>query len=173
MLCERCGKNEAMIHVVKIVNGKKSEAMLCEKCARELSNMPLKQAINSESKSFLENRMKDFFNMLEKNNKFEVVCKKCGTTYSQFKKTGKLGCGECYDSFKEELASKVQEIQGHTEHIGKIPVREEKKVISNKKVNELKKALQEAIIEEEYEKAAVIRDEIKFYESMKGSGVND
>ena len=109
---------------------------------------------------------------MDKENKIRV-CKKCGTTYSQFKKTGKLGCGECYDSFKEELASKVQEIQGHTEHIGKIPVREEKKVISNKKVNELKKALQEAIIEEEYEKAAVIRDEIKFYESMKGSGVND
>ena len=68
MLCEKCRKNEAVIHVVKIVNGKKSEAMLCEKCARELSSMPLRDSINSENKSMIESKFRDFFNTLEKNN---------------------------------------------------------------------------------------------------------
>ena len=173
MLCEKCRKNEAVIHVVKIVNGKKSEAMLCEKCARELSSMPLRNSINSENKSMIESKFRDFFNSLEKSNKFDVICKKCGTTYGEFKKTGKLGCGECYDSFADSLVSKIKEVQGYDKHIGKVPAGEKSRLITNKKVSELKEELQKAIVREEYEKAAVIRDEIKLYESMKGSGIND
>lgn len=173
MLCEKCRKNEAVIHVVKIVNGKKSEAMLCEKCARELSSMPLRDSINSENKSMIESKFRDFFNTLEKNNKFDVICKKCGTTYGEVKKTGKLGCSECYDSFADSLASKIKEVQGYDKHIGKVPAGEKNRLITNKKVSELKEELEKAIVKEEYEKAAVIRDEIKLYESMKGSGIND
>ena len=173
MLCEKCRKNKAIIHVVKIVNGKKSEAMLCEKCARELSSMPLREAISNKDNSIFENKSKDFFSMFEKDNKFEVICKRCGTTYGEVEKTGKVGCSECYDSFRESLVDKVKEVQGYDEHVGKMPEGEKNKVINSKKVNELKEELEKAIVKEEYEKAAAIRDEIKFYESMKGSGIND
>ena len=54
-----------------------------------------------------------------------------------------------------------------------MPVGEKNRLITSKKVSELKEELEKAIVKEEYEKAAVIRDEIKLYESMKGSGIND
>ena len=173
MLCERCKKNEAMIHVVKIINGKKSEAMLCEKCARELSDIPLKKNVDNKGNISFENMMNEFLGAVDKVNKVEVVCKNCGLTYSEFKKNGKLGCSECYDSFKDSLIPSIKRIQGYTAHVGKMPLREESKVIKTKKVKKLKEELQKAIVKEEYEKAAIIRDEIKLYESAKGSGISD
>lgn len=173
MLCERCKKNEATIHMIKIINGKKSETMLCDKCARELSDMPLKAALDNKNNLSFENLLSGFFDTLDKNNKVEIVCKNCGLTYTEFKKTGNLGCSKCYDSFKDSLTPRIKRIQGYTEHIGKIPIREEGQVIKKKRIKRLKEELQKAIIKEEYEKAAVIRDEIKLYESTKGSDSND
>ena len=36
MLCEHCGKNEAIFHRVNIVNGEAEETHLCAECASEL-----------------------------------------------------------------------------------------------------------------------------------------
>ena len=33
LLCELCNKNEATIHITKIVNGVKKEANICSECA--------------------------------------------------------------------------------------------------------------------------------------------
>ena len=173
MLCERCKKNEATIHVIKIVNGKKSEAMLCENCAKQLSQIPLNIPSSKKSNLSFDDILGGFFDVLDKNNKVEIVCKNCGLTYSEFKKTGNLGCSECYESFKDMLNPRIKRIQGDTEHIGKIPVREESQVIKIKRIKRLKEELQKAVIKEEYEKAAVIRDEIKLYESTIGSDSDD
>ena len=35
MLCDKCNKNKATIHIVKIVNGAKQEMNLCESCAKQ------------------------------------------------------------------------------------------------------------------------------------------
>lgn len=173
MLCERCKKNEAKIHVIKVINGKKSEAMLCEKCARELSDKPLNTMIDNKSKLSFENIISGFFDTLDKGNKIEIVCKKCGLTYGEFKKTGNLGCSDCYESFKDLLKPRIKRIQADIEHIGKVPVREESQVIRIKRIKKLKEDLQKAILAEEYEKAAVIRDEIKLYESTNGGNIDD
>lgn len=173
MLCERCNKNEATIHLIKIINGKKTETMLCEKCAKELSDIPLKNTNDNKNKLSFENIISSFFDTLDKNNKVEIVCKNCGMTYSEYKKMGTLGCSECYESFKDFLNPRIKRIQGDIEHIGKIPLREESQVIQRRRIKKLKEELQKAIIKEEYEKAAVIRDEIKLYEFPKGSDSYD
>ena len=35
MLCEKCNKNPATVHVTKIINNNNTELHLCEDCARE------------------------------------------------------------------------------------------------------------------------------------------
>ena len=152
MLCEKCNKRVATIHLIKLINGEKSEVRLCESCAKEISNI-----------------LSGFFESIDKNkqNKIEVICKKCGLTYSQFKASGQLGCDECYESFSSYLGPMFKRIQGDLEHIGKVPKRSGVKLVEKKKYVNLKKELQKAILEEEYERAAVLRDKIKDIENSR------
>lgn len=88
-------------------------------------------------------------------------------TYSQFKASGQLGCAECYQSFSSYLRPMFKRIQGDLEHIGKVPKRSGIKLVEKKKYVNLKKELQKAILEEEYERAAVLRDKIKDIENSR------
>nr|WP_243240466.1 UvrB/UvrC motif-containing protein [Clostridium cibarium] len=114
-----------------------------------------------------QNILSGFFETLDKTKKIEIVCKNCGLTYSQFKKSGQLGCSKCYESFNDLLSPRIKRIQGDLEHVGKIPVREGNEVIQRKRIKKLKEDLQKAVIKEEYERAAVLRDEIKLLESQR------
>ncbi len=39
MICDNCKKNEATVHITKIINGVKQEHSLCDVCASELNEM--------------------------------------------------------------------------------------------------------------------------------------
>ena len=41
MICEKCNKNTATVHIVKIENGVKKQLMLCDKCAGNISDTNL------------------------------------------------------------------------------------------------------------------------------------
>jgi protein arginine kinase activator len=164
--CERCNKNEAKIHLIKLINGRKTETWLCEKCAKELSDIPVKVSMTEGEGLPLQNILSGFFETLDKKKKIEIVCKNCGLTYSQFKNNGQLGCSKCYESFEDFLRPRIKRIQGDLEHIGKIPVREGNEFVQRKRIKKIKEELQKAVIKEEYERAAVLRDEIKSLESL-------
>ena len=176
MLCEKCNKNEARVHLVKMINGKKSETWLCEKCAKEISNgalIPL-MVEGTEAEEISKNIESLFSQMTREKKKFspkiDLICKHCGLTLSEFKKTGKLGCSECYDSFSEELEKIVIEFQGSDTHVGKMPRREEEELNKFKEITNLQKKLKKAIEMEEYELAAILRDKIKI---IKGEFYNN
>ena len=163
MLCEKCNKRVATIHLIKLINGEKSEVRLCESCAKEISDIPLVGSLGNIDGNSIPNILSGFFESIDKNkqNKIEVICKKCGLTYSQ------LGCDECYESFSSYLGPMFKRIQGDLEHIGKVPKRSGVKLVEKKKYVNLKKELQKAILEEEYERAAVLRDKIKDIENSR------
>lgn len=161
MLCQRCKKNEAKIHLVKMVNSKKSEVWLCEECARALSNNSFFTMISQGDMNSLEKMIGEYFG--EEQNvevKVDIICKNCGTTYSQYKESGVLGCPECYESFKEYLSPVIEQIHGRYEYKGKVPPKKLKEESVTDTLKSLKLELQKCIIKEEYEKAAVIRDKI-------------
>ncbi|MCM8711757.1 UvrB/UvrC motif-containing protein [Clostridium sp. SYSU_GA19001] len=156
MLCEHCKKNEATVHFTQIINGIKQEKRLCESCAREL---------NGDYSFSFQNILSgilDYMNPLEQINKVsDVICKNCSTTYSNFKRHGLLGCSECYESFGRSLSPVIKRVQGNVEHVGKIPKKLGKDIMQKRRLSKLKEDLQKAIANEEYEKAAEIRDMIK------------
>ena len=47
MLCEKCNKRVATIHLIKLINGEKSEVRLCESCAKEISDISLVGSLGS------------------------------------------------------------------------------------------------------------------------------
>ena len=97
--------------------------------------------------------------------KEELVCPKCGLTYREFKKIGKLGCDKCYEVFADKLEPIIQQLHGNTTYKGKKPKEKLENMNEDSKLEELKRKLQEKIKSEEYEEAAKIRDMIKEIEN--------
>lgn len=91
----------------------------------------------------------------------EARCKKCGRTYSDFQKTGRFGCAECYDVFAAPVDVSLKRIHGNNEHKGKIPVSAGKGLSLKKKIEALKAEIAAAVAAEDYEKAASLHKELK------------
>ena len=97
----------------------------------------------------------------------KLKCPKCGLTYEDFKKVGRLGCGECYNAFKEALVPLLKRIHGSTQHCGKSPKKIAKIVKTKNELDVLKEKLQKAVQKEDFEEAAKVRDKIKEIEKKK------
>lgn len=176
MLCEKCKKNEAKINLVKIVNGEKYEVWLCESCARDISDIPFLNSIGKEAniqfQGILTGLLSNIGNTTTK--PMEIVCSNCGLTYAEFKKNGKLGCGNCYKEFSPVLQPNIKKMQAGTKHVGKIPKINERELIQRRTLKTLKEKLQKLISGEEYEEAAVVRDKINELElSIRESSIKE
>lgn len=164
MLCEKCKKNEAKINLVKIVNGQKQQIWLCEECARNISNIPIMGPMGDENIFPFQEIINGILSSVENSSPKKeepLVCSKCGTTAEEFNKMGKAGCLECYSTFNELIQKKFKEKEKSISYRGKIPKNKGKEFTQKNKLKELKYKLQLLIEEEEYEKAILIRDEIK------------
>lgn len=163
MLCESCKKNTAVIHFQQIIEGKKTEYHLCNECALKM-NVPF--SFDNMVQSFLGGFMNNFAYTPVKENKDlknneEFICPECKYTFNEFKETGKLGCAECYNKFKNQLDSVFKNIHGSNVHSGKFPKKSGAKLLIEHKIENLKAELRKAVEREEYEEAAKLRDEIK------------
>lgn len=166
MLCDICGKNPATVHLTEIVDEQMNELHLCEECARQKSAQMEQQFGLSDLLAGLAEFEKP---AKEAEVATSVKCPNCGLTYADFKKIGRLGCGECYTAFKKYLAPLLKRIHGSCQHVGKSPVKITK--ASKKKpdldltekpnIAQLRQKLAKAIEMEEFEEAAKIRDQIK------------
>lgn len=92
-------------------------------------------------------------------------CQMCGFSQADFKKTGRLGCSECYVTFAEGLTSLLKAMHKGTEHVGKLPERAQRSIALNHRMRALTENLQKAVADENYETAASLRDQIKQLES--------
>ena len=96
-----------------------------------------------------------------------LACPACGFTQADFKKTGRLGCPVCYDTFAEGLSGLLKAMHRRTTHTGKIPARLKRSIEMGARVSQLKRDLDKAVMEENYENAAEIRDQLKELEQIK------
>ena len=92
-------------------------------------------------------------------------CAICGFSQADFKKTGRLGCSECYVTFAEGLWSLLKAMHKGTEHVGKSPERAQRTIALSQQMRSLTENLQKAVAEENYETAASLRDQIKQLEN--------
>lgn len=167
MKCQHCNQNEATTHIKKVVNGKKEEMYLCSECAKELGVMDeFKMPTMSEmfSDSFLGNFLGAGVAAM---NSLAGVdrCSSCGSSFNDIVNSGRIGCADCYDKFEDKLEPSIRKIHGKTKHIGKFITYsdDEKKAEEKPQVSELdslKEQLKNAISEQRFEDAAVIRDKI-------------
>ena len=163
MLCDICGKVQATVHLTEIIDGQMAELHLCEDCAR-------KKSIQMEQQFGLADLLAGLADFGEKFGKIDEVrlkCSNCGLTYEGFRKTGRLGCSQCYNSFRQYLASLLKKIHGSNRHLGKAPVKLSRTIRKKSELQELKNKLQRAIQLEEFEEAVILRDKIKELEKKE------
>lgn len=163
MICEACKKNQANTHIKTIVNGELTEVSLCADCAREkgIGNAPGGFDLSDLLGSI-------FLNQPEKES--AKRCEKCGASFEEISKTGKIGCAVCYSTFGGQLSATIQRIHGGASHKGKRPggsalrvATQNTKIVPVKesKTEEKRRLLQEAVTRQDFEAAAKLRDEIK------------
>ncbi len=168
MLCEKCKKNEAKINLITVMNGQKQEIWLCENCAKDIANIPffspIIQNINVPFQGMLTEILSNVDNgksNIDNNKVKEIICPNCGLTYQEFKKSGRLGCTDCYKEFNVVLEPRIKSLQAGVKHIGKIPKMKGRELVQRRNLKDLKEEMQKLIVAEEYERAAIVRDEIR------------
>lgn len=139
MLCQRCKKNQATVSCVEEINGKKIGYNLCRECYTEMFGS-FSSAVNNDILAGL-------FGQPAKRH--ARICPVCGTVYSDFERTGLLGCASCYDVFKEELMPYIERIQGRVVHVGKVG-QDAREQDLTRKLSRLQEELELAVRERRY-----------------------
>ena len=164
MICDVCAKKKATVHLTEIVDEQMSELHLCEDCARQKS-VQMEQQFGLAD---LLAGLSDFGKQVKDYEKTKLLCGTCGLNYNDFKKLGRLGCSECYPSFKDNLSTLLKKIHGSNRHLGKTPLTRSKSTKQKMETMiDLKERLQSAIAREDFEQAAELRDKIHSLEKKK------
>ena len=145
--------------LTQIINGQVSELALCEACARA------KGLFDPQSLTFAEKFFpEEFKNRLDKlvreltagepsakvpaGRNILSRCPVCGFKIDDYRRTGHLGCPDCYSAFARELDPAAEAVEAASD---------ESAAITRAR---LERELQQAIAREDYERAAILRDQI-------------
>ncbi|MFI4881885.1 MAG: UvrB/UvrC motif-containing protein [Phycisphaerales bacterium JB064] len=168
---------EATVHETQIVNGQVMVRRLCERHAAEVGLTGMAGVPSSGSAATVVLNVQQQAGTVLK-------CPTCGLSYAAFRQHGLLGCSQCYEAFEDKLAPLIERAhQGGTHHIGKTPKRmlaaaqgEDPQAVEKllgsareraERVALLRKQLEDALAQEQYERAAAVRDELRRYESQE------
>ncbi len=181
MKCDKCPK-KATVHLTEIVDGKAAEMHLCEDCARDQSQHMEQQFGLADLLAGLT----DFGKHVPEVQKEALLCPACGLSYEDFRKFGRFGCAKCYVAFTAHLKALLKKIHGSNVHLGKKLVMDapggtvklsagsgkekatadaapavSEKMILSVNVETLRLKMRQAIEKEDFESAAVLRDQIR------------
>lgn len=170
MKCDLCNK-PASVFLTQIVKDQVVNVNLCESCSKE------KGVTDTTGFGLAE----AFIGPVSARGD-ELACPACGFTQSQLKKIGRMGCPECYTTFRDGLEGLLSSMHKGTVHIGKkphhgaatavsappkqavVPTRRESPTLLKKTLAGLRDHLNTAVAEERFEDAARLKKEIVILE---------
>lgn len=160
MLCDICKKNEANIHLTQIIEGKMLKVDLCESCAKS-------KGVQDPIAGFSLSDLLAGLGVVEetKAETTALSCPQCGMTQADFKKSGRLGCAECWDAFAAGLAPLLKAMHKGDQHTGKVPRKAAHTLLVRNQIRDLTEQLEAAVKAEKYEDAAQLRDKIRALEA--------
>ena len=157
MLCECCQQHDATIHVTQVTDGKSRELHLCEHCAEE-------SGLNVQNVMSLPEMLFGMAGVAEEDKESAArSCPGCHLRGADLKKTGRLGCPQCYRTFAKELAPMLAAMHKGVHHAGKSPAHGAAGVsaVAPEGLDDLRRQLVEAVRAERFEEAARLRDRIR------------
>ena len=164
MICQSCEKVAATFHLTEIVEGEKKEVHLCELCAKNQGVSPF-----SVASLLSELGGTEIGSPAGGEPGVALECPHCGLEWDEFRARGRLGCPHDYEAFRPALVPLLEKIHGATQHIGKVPARLGQEMAVEKELIDRRRELLKAVQQEDYERAARLRDEIQKLETSRGS----
>ncbi len=156
--CDNCDR-PATVYLTEILGGEKIEKHLCEHCAAA-------EGVTIKADIPISQLLEDFvLQTSDQQEGDELKCEVCGLTFKDFRQKGLLGCPNDYQVFGSALTSLMERSQeGAGQHMGKVPHRAGSDQKKQTTILRLRAELQAAIVNEDYEQAAILRDQIKEFE---------
>ena len=156
MLCCICKEKEATVHLTQIAGENMQKVDLCEECAKT-------KGVDDPMFSLADQLfgLGAALEIEQAGGGTGLRCPACGFTQADFKKAGRLGCPVCYQTFAEPLEGLLKTMHKGTRHVGKVPESLRQTRDLTDRLKHLQKKLARAIEEEDFEEAAILRDEIK------------
>jgi protein arginine kinase activator len=160
MTCDVCKSNEASVFLTQIVDGKMQKVNLCDSCSKA-------KGVDDPTGFALADLLLGLgaAQEIERGSGSAQRCPGCGFSQADFKKTGRLGCAQCYETFAEGLNSLLKAMHKGTSHVGKVPARISRQIERETALKTLQRDLQKAVADENYESAAQIRDQLRQLET--------
>lgn len=164
MECDNCRERPAEVHLTAIESDQMRTLHLCTACAAEKGLSASTQAAP----------LVDFLAQLGKGEAESTAaarsepCPYCGTTAAVFRRTGRVGCAQCYAHFEVQLRGLLRRLHGSAQHVGKLYVSESTEISDLvSQLASMKRRLQRAIETEDFETAAELRDRIHELEEVE------
>ena len=161
MQCQICNKRTATIHLTEISEGVRSEMHICEQCATE-------QGIAAQSQISINDLLSNLLASQPSDDELLGApddvssCPHCGFTLDRLRKDGTLGCPHDYETFQNSLLPLIERAHnGRSVHCGKVPSKIPQETKKLAELTRLRQDLDRAIHNEDYERAAELRDAIK------------
>ena len=165
MQCQICSQKTATIHLTEITDGARTEMHICEQCAAE-------QGIAAQSQISINELLSNLLSAQPSDDELfgpsdrDLPCPNCGFTINRLRREGALGCPHDYEVFEKELLPLIEKAHnGKSSHCGKIPSKVPAGARKMVEHSSLKRQLDAAIKDEDYELAARLSDRIKELES--------
>ena len=162
MPCEQCGEREAVVHLTQIAENQVTVVHLCERCAAERGFDTGATTAKTPLGGFLAtlSTLAD----AEATAEGPSRCASCGAGFDDFKASGRLGCAGCYEAFAGPLRELMRRLHGATVHTGERYQADgvggtPQAAAAN--VQELQAQLRTAIADEDFERAAELRDRLR------------
>ncbi len=154
IMCEECGKNRATVHLTDVVDGKAMPHHYCAECytAKQAPREGGPAAFLAQILEALAPELKELG---------ARQCPACGINYLEFRQSMRLGCATDYQVFEKPLERLLERIHGNTHHCGKVPAGSGNRAADRSRLRSLRKRMEQAVSEENYELAAELRDHIK------------
>ncbi len=168
MKCDVCKEGEATVHLTQIIAGKMQKIDLCETCAKAKG---VSDPTGFSLADLLLGLGQPEGSAADEAPATEFKCPACQMTQSDFKKAGRLGCPQCYETFAEPLAPMLKGMHKGERHIGKIPPSHTDVVLTDERLKRLREDLQAAVKAENFEAAAKLRDQIRLLDQKHGSKI--
>jgi len=169
MLCDECKQNQATVKVIVVIDGTRIERHLCATC---MAQQKIQLQAQAEGlRGMLSAIWRDTGKTSAK--RLDLTCSRCGTTYDAFAKTTRLGCAQCYQDFQKQLHPLFLQLHGRARHVGRIPQRVDPAIKTRSHTERLQREMAIAVACEDFEQAAVLRDELRaLTAAAKGGAVS-
>lgn len=174
MQCQECGSDSATVHIKRREGAEEISIHLCRSCAQKMGWHDPLEDVKFPLAHFISSMMQDLATgaAQKQSDEPEVRCNECGLSFQEFSRTGRLGCGHCYEAFRTSMEELLRRIHGNTKHRGRRPESAPKPRVSAQSttLRQLKADLDRAIADEDFERAARLRDEIREMKKPRKEG---